>query len=69
MILIHIILDLSLLQIDVPPLIDIPTMEISSTLLLDLMNSPCGAFCLLDLARCTYGGVYFAYWTLHGRSL
>jgi hypothetical protein len=38
-----IIVDLSLLQFDVPPLIDVPSMETSSTLLLDLMDSPYGA--------------------------
>ena len=47
-------MDISLLQFDVPPLIDVPSMETSSRLLLDLVDSPYGA----------HMAVHFAYWAL-----
>jgi hypothetical protein len=50
----HIIVGLSLLQSDVPPLIDVPTVETYSTLLLNLMDSPYNA----------HMAVHFACWTL-----
>ena len=49
-----IIVGLSLLQTDVHPLIDVPTVETYSTLLLNLMDSPYNA----------HMAVHFACWTL-----
>jgi hypothetical protein len=49
-----IIVDLSILQCDVPPLIDVPSIETTSTQLLNLMGSLHGA----------YMAVHFAYLAL-----
>jgi hypothetical protein len=50
----RIIVDLSLSQFDVPPLIDVPSTNTSSTLLLDLTDSPCDE----------HMAVSFDYWAL-----
>jgi hypothetical protein len=49
----HIIVGISLLQFDVPPPIDVPTMEISSTLLLNLMDSPYSAHMAVHISNWT----------------